>query len=417
MNTRAWMLRQDGEAFPLSVHLYVMNDMNLSSEAEVASFLIATESKDQDFAKYVIDCWLALLIEQNVPYDAMSSDIDDCIASQLDSLPFKFPYPLTVSEYLDIHHSMNNFYDTDTLYEFIDEFRVNIDKLSIELERSLNQQFCRVRHDGKYNTEKGSSSLWFRISSVGYNWANTIYVWTADHYRGLKVDSIYICRDSESDHVEEEYFYKAKDGTSYFNMPIDEYINEEHEHSPVFSASDTGLGFYRYIKTGMHTGMTYRESIFAAVDTYECNLSDVRDRWDTWKNQDIRDNCISSSEFLDNATVRQRTKFTAIQRDILKKYPELDAVDIDVKSKETKRGHMTEILFTLESSMIEELDGVTVSTYYSRPLNTLTGDVIVRGFGLDYLAYCENNNIDRSFRPDKLMPGYVWGTADSTSSL
>lgn len=413
MNTRAWMLRQDGEAFPVSVHLYVMNDNNLSSEAEVASFLIATQSKDLDFAKYVIDCWLALLIEQSVPYDAMSSDIDDCILDKLSQLPFKFPYPLTTNEYLDIHHSMNNFYDVDSLYEFIDEFRDRFTNLSTELARSLNQQFCRVRHGGKYNTEKGSSSLWFRISSVGYNWANTIYVWTADHYRSLKVDSVYICRDSESDNVEEEYFYKAKDGTPYFDMPISEYLNEEHEHSPVFSSISVGSGFYRYIKNNMSAGLTYRESVFAAVDAYCCNLSDVRDRWDTWKRQDAETNCVCASEFLDNATIRQRTKFTAIEREILKKYPELDAIDIDVKTKENKRGHMTEILFTLESDMIEELNGVTISTLYTRPVNTLTGDVIVRGFGLDYLAYCENNEIDRSFRPDKLMPGYVWGGTDA----
>ena len=70
---------------------------------------------------------------------------------------------------------------------------------------------------------------------------------------------------------------------------------------------------------------------------------------------------------------------------------------------------MTEIFFKMSSDMIDELDGVTISTYYSKPVNKLTGDIIVRGFGLDYDAYCENNHIDRSFRPDKLMPGYVWG--------
>lgn len=409
MNTRAWMLRQDGEAFPVSVHLYVMGDDTLASEAEVASFLLSTKSKDSDLSKYIIDCWLALLIEQHVPYDAMSSDIDDCIRERLSSLPFKFPYPLTVEEYLDIHHSMNNYYDVDSLYDFVDEVRSSVSNLSREIAQSLNQQFCRVRHGGKYNTEKGSSSLWFRISSVGYNWANTIYVWTANHYRGLKVSSIFICRDAESDGDEIEYFYKAKDGTEYYDMPIDEYLNEEHEHSPVFSCADYRSGFYRYIKSSMSCGMTYRQSVFAAVDSYGCDLADVRDRWNKWV-QDIKaSDCVSASEFLDNATVRQRTKFTAIQREILKRYPELDDVDIDVVEKDTTRGHMTEIFFKMSSDMIDELDGVTISTYYSKPVNKLTGDIIVRGFGLDYDAYCENNHIDRSFRPDKLMPGYVWG--------
>ena len=51
----AWHLRQDGKFFPVQVHLYAMGDGDLSSEAEVAAFLLKTNSEDKRLARRVID--------------------------------------------------------------------------------------------------------------------------------------------------------------------------------------------------------------------------------------------------------------------------------------------------------------------------------------------------------------------------
>ena len=48
----AWHLRQDGKFFPVQVHLYAMGDGDLSSEAEVASFLLKTDSEDHIKTSY-----------------------------------------------------------------------------------------------------------------------------------------------------------------------------------------------------------------------------------------------------------------------------------------------------------------------------------------------------------------------------
>ena len=60
MSTTAWHLRNDGNFFPIIVHIYPMQDETLASEAEVASFIISTNSKDQEYAKFVLDAFMAL---------------------------------------------------------------------------------------------------------------------------------------------------------------------------------------------------------------------------------------------------------------------------------------------------------------------------------------------------------------------
>ena len=216
MKHTAWMLRQGGDAFGVMHHFYVMDDEDLSSEAEVAAFLIATESKDLDLAKYILDAWMAMLIENIVPYDGEEPEIESAIESALSMLPYSFQYPLSTIELIKIHRECNQYDNVGALYDFIDDIRSERASLSKRIKDSLNQQFCRSRYGGQYNTQRGNKELWFRISSTGYNWINDIYIWTADHYRGLEAQTITVCRDYESDYGDseghEEYFYTARDG-------------------------------------------------------------------------------------------------------------------------------------------------------------------------------------------------------------
>ena len=242
MPTTAWMLRQGGDAFRVMHHFYVMDDEDLSSEAEVAAFIIATESKDQDLAKYILDAWMAMLIENKVPYDGEEPEIEAAIEEAIQLLPYSFQYPLSVTELIKIHRECNQYDNVGALYDFVDDVRSERSSLSKRIKDSLNQQFCRARFGGQYNTIRGNRELWFRISSTGYNWINDIYIWTADHYRGLGAQTITICRDYESDHGDEEghpeYFYTARDGAVYRNMPIIEFLAEEHDTRPIFDSNE-----------------------------------------------------------------------------------------------------------------------------------------------------------------------------------
>ena len=264
-NTTAWMLRQDGVAFPCKVHLYTMADEDLSSEAEVASFLIATKSKDIGVAETILDAWMAMLIEDTVSYDDDAAGIRDCIKQMLGLLPYSFPFPLSDEEYLKIHDRLCNYTNIDEYYEYLDRVRAELPRLQDMIRKSLNQQFCRVRYGGQYDTYNGNNTIWFRISSVGYNWANTIYVFASENRRKWNIEKITICRDYESDHGDvngkPEYFYKAKDGSAYYDMPIDEFLNEEHEHSLVFSTTELNRGVLATMRQKLAEGSTYQEVV------------------------------------------------------------------------------------------------------------------------------------------------------------
>lgn len=286
---KAWHLRQDGKAFPVKVHIYCMEDEDLSSEAEAAAFIIKTESKDKDIAENLLDAWMALLIEDSISYDSDEEAIEEMIRENIISLPYRFQYPLSESQLISIHRKLKNYTDVDTYYEFIDKVKDNLGTIQEEIKRSLNQQFCRVRHGGKYNSVSGNSEIWFRISSTNYNWANTIYLFASSIKRSYQLSHITICRDNESDNSSKDYFYKAKDGTVYNHMPINEYFEEEHEHSPVFESSkEIGAGYLQYMRSLLNEGETYREAL---RDT-EKEYGSIKSPWGYFIKQEKRKYCI-----------------------------------------------------------------------------------------------------------------------------
>lgn len=389
MKSIAWMLRNDGKAFPVVQHLYAMGDEDLSSEAEVAAFLIKTDSQDSKLAHTVLDIWMALLIENHVPFDATSEDIESAIYTQLTKLPYRFMYPLTTNELLSIHNSCSNYNDIDTLYEFINSSLNNLSYYQTSVRESLNQQFCRVRYGGKYNSSDGESAIWFRVSSVGYNWANTIYVFASDVKRKYHIEYITICRDHESDNgydsTKPEYFYKAKDGSVYYNMPIDEYLAEEHEHSPVFSTTELGAGVLRTIQVELSKGRTlyHISKVLASEDIpMKHNLHNYL------LNKELMTNWVEASEWFDNLPTRTMRKIGKVKGMILSQYPEVASVDIDCQDSENNAGKLVgfKMIFTVESGT-EALDPLPIIIRSNRPVCDVLPETIFRMFRIEYEDY------------------------------
>ena len=291
---KAWHLRQDGKSFPVKVHIYCMDDEDLSSEAEAASFIISTQSKDIDLAEYVLDAWMALLIENEISYNADTREINRAISDAVSHTPYKFQYPLSATDLLAIHERQGNYQDINTLYDFIDDIRSNINTIQTKIKRSLNQQFCRVRYGGQYNSVSGNNEIWCRVSSVNYNWADTIYIFIASMKNRYNISQVTICRDSESDggfDNNQEYFYTAKDGTPYMHMPIDEYLAEEHEHNPVFESLDINEGVVYTIRKSLRLGNTYKESIDMITNL---GLNYNKDLWGYFAKSERSSKCISA---------------------------------------------------------------------------------------------------------------------------
>ena len=383
----AWHLRQDGKAFPVQVHLYAMGDGDLSSEAEVAAFLLKTNSADKQLSQYVIDAWLALCLEDKVKYDDTEEDIIDAIRNLPNELPYHFAYPLTGDELVKIHIAANNFNDVDTLYEFIDKVLIEeFDDLCLKIRRSINQQFCRVRIGGKLNSVRGSNSLWVRISSVGFNWRDVIYTFVTSIYRSRQISDISICRDPESDNTEVDYFYKAKDGQQYYHMPIQEYLTEEHESSPIFDATqlDVGRGVYAKLWSMFQQGATY---VVATENIKEDDAIPNRDFWSYFIRKE-RKQCIENSEWLDSLNRRNQRKMLEVKNIILSLFPEIADIDIDFDVRENTKGNEVgyQLIFVITFADTDKKP-LSLSVASTRPLNNSTARAIARKFQIEYTDY------------------------------
>lgn len=386
MKHTAWMLRQGGDAFGVMHHFYVMDDEDLSSEAEVSAFLIATESKDLDLAKYILDAWMAMLIENIVPYDGEEPEIESAIASALSTLPYSFQYPLSTTELIKIHRECNQYDNVGALYDFIDDIRSERASLSKRIKDSLNQQFCRSRYGGQYNTQRGNKELWFRISSTGYNWINDIYIWTADHYRGLGAQTITVCRDYESDYGDseghEEYFYTARDGAVYRNMPIIEFLAEEHDTRPVFNANE--LGYTPNPYDLFNDGYT-REECDTILGSKFLDLEAATDVM-VIKEKEVR--CVSEvrANLIQQYPTRTQIRLNNMCNKIKEMFPEFTNVDIvEINPRENRSGNMvaSEVVFYCKSD-IEDIDDLKVSIILNRGIKDATVGDVVRKFRIEY---------------------------------
>ena len=354
MAATAWHLRQDGTSFPVKVHLYPMKDEDLSSEAEIASFLIKTKSKDLDLAQYVIDAWLALMIEETVDFDADSEGIIDAIHDALSENADidNFEYRLSDADIINIHKQANNYNDVDSLYEFVDKVRDKLADLQSSIAESLNQQFCRVRFGGKYDSEAGNNGIWFRISSTNYNWNNTIYTFVADMRRKLKIDTVTICRDLESDigynKGGTEYFYQSKDRTPYRDMAVNEFLSEEHGSSPVFSSTSLNEGVLATIRKQLANGNTMY-SIAASLETSGISIYKIYSHTQLWRymlESDIESCCILDASL--------EEKFSNAVNAIMRKHSEIDSLKIEYNCSEDA------IIYTTESNELEMLDHLEI---------------------------------------------------------
>ena len=369
--TRAWHLRQDGKAFPVNVHLYAMGDGDLISEAEVAAFLIKTDSSDIALAQYVIDAWIALNIEDLIQFDDDEDDIIDHIYEFLSGngpLGYEQKYELYPDEIVAIHKKLNNFKDVETLYDFVDEVSESVSSIQLKIKNSLNQQFCRVRFGGKYDSQVGNNAIWFRISSVNYNWNNTIYMFVSEMRRKLRIETITICRDSESDSGfasgKPDYFYKARDGHVYLDMRIDEFLSEEHESSPVFSSTSYQTiyaGVLAHIRAAMSEGSTLHFVLSTLHSTFKEDLKTIYSESTMWKyflNSELSTFCASVITKVDD-------KLDNVASKIVNRFSEIDSVDITIETSQFSQ----DIVFTLESNSDESLDHLKLSTYLTFDLS------------------------------------------------
>lgn len=197
----AWMLRRDGKYFQLPVHPY--GDHEDSEYMIMNAEWLYNHTANQKTKQDVLNLLASYAIE------------NDCIDITT------FADYILENDYLNIKIKfLQNIYND--LEKTIEKILINAKSGNIDLDayntiaiNDLNQEFCRVRAGGVYDSDGSLGDLYFRTSSKDFNWFDTIWEFVYNLNKQNKVSTVTIVRDNESTKEEKVY---------YNRMPVDEFI-------------------------------------------------------------------------------------------------------------------------------------------------------------------------------------------------
>ena len=170
----AWMLRQDGEAFPVIQHLYgrlecveetlyvgewLYKHTSIPTTQQLVLKLVAAYGKSLHPQGDVVDNLRQAIQEK--PYIFLTLDFVGKMASQL---PMAEPSSL--------------------------------ERLNRQVTEKLNQEFLRCRLGGLYNTVPGCRDLYFRVSNPAFDWEPAIRRFLETHRD--EMETVTVVWDEES---------------------------------------------------------------------------------------------------------------------------------------------------------------------------------------------------------------------------
>ena len=194
----AWMLRRDGKAIQVPVHAY-------GDEEDPEYILMNAEwlynNTENSSTKTDIVLLLAIYAVNN-----------DCVdVSTFAQYVIKNDYLQISVKFLEsIYNELERAIDSAISSDYHNEEYYN--KKVVD---DLNQEFCRVRAGGVYDSDGNLGDLYFRTSSSGFNWFDVIWEFVYKLYKQNKVSTVTIARDKESTNEDKVY---------YNRMPVEEFI-------------------------------------------------------------------------------------------------------------------------------------------------------------------------------------------------
>ncbi len=198
----AWMLRRDGKAIQVPVHAY-------GDEEDPEYILMNAEwlynnTRDEKTKQDIVNL-IALYAVNNDCVDV--STFEEYLEEDGDYLEINLRFIEFISDKLE-----------ETMEYYIDNApNGNIDENTLNkiVMDDLNQEFCRVRAGGVYDSDGSLGDLYFRTSSSGFNWFDVIWEFVYKLYKQNKVSTVTIVRDKES---------TSEDKVYYNRMPVEEFI-------------------------------------------------------------------------------------------------------------------------------------------------------------------------------------------------
>lgn len=187
MDTYAYMIRRDGKVFNVDFHPY---------GTEGIEYML-------DYLPWLFECTANESTRRDIA--ALVRAIMEHTGSSINDLFDGFDVP---SQFLT----------------YVSTYKETTDKTNKELmdavEYDLNQEFCRTRLGGRYNSDDvAAGEIVFRISSTNFNWFNIIWDFVYKNKRIIKL--VTIVKDYESTGVDTPY----RDGREiFFRMPVEDFI-------------------------------------------------------------------------------------------------------------------------------------------------------------------------------------------------
>lgn len=207
MKYTAWMLRNDGKAFGLTQHIY--GDPETSKAGAIEECLAAAVWL-YDYTTKPETRRLAINTMVSWGYTLPDSE-ENVVEAMLKEIPTR-PYQFIPVDFVNNHGN-----------ELMSGKPGNIHDLCKQVCDELNQEFCRVRFGGMYNTMPNSKELIFRISSIGFNWYNLIWQFAYD--MKAVANCITIVRDFEA--TGSNKYYSNSKGEPYMQMPLESFFTEK----------------------------------------------------------------------------------------------------------------------------------------------------------------------------------------------
>lgn len=198
----AYMIRQDGKLIPVTVHIYGATDD--PEETLYAAEWLYANTASQATRSLVVD--LLASYAHNLDPDVTLNEIEPTLVYQIKHLPYK-----TVSE--SFVKSLN--FSNAKMYD-------DLQSINLAVNDALNQEFLRARYGGKYDSDNpAGGEMYFRISSVGFDWFPIIWTFVYDNRR--QISSVTVLKDPEATGQSNAYLRHGSEVIKH--MPTDEFIN------------------------------------------------------------------------------------------------------------------------------------------------------------------------------------------------
>lgn len=169
----AWMLRRDGEAFPVVQHLYGSPDC--VEETLYAGEWLYGHTQRESARQAVLG--LVRAYGLSLGAGAVAENLRRAIGEK--------PYIFLALPFVE------------EIAPLLEQGRAwDIETFNLQVNRCLNEEFLRCRLGGLYNTAPGCRDMYFRVSSSEYDWEPAIQGFLSAHRE--EIDTVTVVWDEES---------------------------------------------------------------------------------------------------------------------------------------------------------------------------------------------------------------------------